>query len=89
MKKNCVFLKWVGGKYLLVDDIWCYLLVGDCLIELFVGVGLVFFNIEYEFYILVDINSDLINFYNIVKDCIDDFVWDVCVLFIGDFNNFE
>lgn len=54
MKKNCVFLKWVGGKYFLFDDIKWYLFKGECLVEFFVGVGLVFFNIDFFCYIFVD-----------------------------------
>lgn len=72
MKKNRVFLKWVGGKYFLFDDIKRYLFKGECLVEFFVGVGSVFFNIDFFRYIFVDINSDLISFYNIVKMRIDE-----------------
>ncbi|WP_145495607.1 adenine-specific DNA-methyltransferase [Yersinia bercovieri] len=87
MKKNRAFLKWAGGKYPLVDDIRRHLPAGDCLIEPFVGAGSVFLNTEYESYILADINSDLINLYNIVKERTDDFVRDARILFTGDFNN--
>ncbi|MCX2958851.1 MAG: Dam family site-specific DNA-(adenine-N6)-methyltransferase, partial [Serratia symbiotica] len=44
-------------------------------------------NTEYDAYILADINSDLINLYNIVKLCTDDFVRDVRILFTNEFNN--
>lgn len=74
MKKNRVFLKWVGGKYFLFDDIKWYLFKGECLVEFFVGVGSVFLNIDFSCYILVDINSDLISLYNIVKMCTDEYV---------------
>ncbi|CDG47287.1 adenine-specific DNA-methyltransferase [Serratia symbiotica] len=87
MKKNRAFLKWAGGKYPLVDEIRRYLPAGDCLIEPFVGAGSVFLNTEYDAYILADINSDLINLYNIVKLCTDDFVRDVRILFTNEFNN--
>lgn len=87
MKKNRAFLKWAGGKYPLVDEIRRYLPAGDCLIEPFVGAGSVFLNTEYDAYILADINSDLINLYNIVKLCTDDFVRDVRMLFTNEFNN--
>lgn len=89
MKKNCVFLKWVGGKFFLFDDIKKYLLEGECLIEFFVGVGLVFFNIDFFCYIFVDINSDLIGLYNIVKLCIDEYVVVVCEMFILENNVVE
>ncbi|BBI91616.1 putative DNA adenine methylase [Serratia symbiotica str. Tucson] len=87
MKKNRAFLKWAGGKYPLVDEIRRHLPAGDCLIEPFVGAGSVFLNTEYDAYILADINSDLINLYNIVKLCTDDFVRDVRILFTNEFNN--
>ncbi|NIG62610.1 MAG: adenine-specific DNA-methyltransferase [Serratia symbiotica] len=87
MKKNRAFLKWAGGKYPLVDEIRRHLPAGDCLIEPFVGAGSVFLNTEYDTYILADINSDLINLYNIVKLCTDDFVSDARILFTNKFNN--
>lgn len=89
MKKNRAFLKWAGGKYPLVEEIKRYLPEGNCLIEPFVGAGSVFLNTEYENYILADINSDLINLYNIVKLRTDDFVRDSRVLFASEFNQSE
>ena len=87
MKKNRAFLKWAGGKYPLVDEIRRHLPAGDCLIEPFVGAGSVFLNTDYDAYILADINSDLINLYNIVKLRTDDFVRDARTLFADEFNN--
>ena len=81
MKKNRAFLKWAGGKYPLIEDIRRHLPAGDCLIEPFVGAGSVFLNTDYEKYILADINSDLINLYNIVKDRTDEFICDARELF--------
>ena len=81
MKKNRAFLKWAGGKYTLIEDIRRHLPAGDCLIEPFVGAGSVFLNTDYEKYILADINSDLINLYNIVKDRTDEFICDARELF--------
>jgi len=86
MKKNRAFLKWAGGKYPLIDDIKRHLPAGDCLIEPFVGAGSVFLNTEYDAYILADINSDLINLYNIVKTRTEEFVRDAHVLFTPEFN---
>lgn len=81
MKKNRAFLKWAGGKYPLIEDIRRYLPAGECLIEPFVGAGSVFLNTDYERYILADINSDLINLYNIVKESVADFIRDARGLF--------
>ncbi|QZN95706.1 adenine-specific DNA-methyltransferase [Symbiopectobacterium purcellii] len=86
MKKNRAFLKWAGGKYPLVEEIRRYLPEGDCLIEPFVGAGSVFLNTEYDRYILADINSDLINLYDIVKTQTDDFIRDARELFTGEYN---
>lgn len=87
MKKNRAFLKWAGGKYPLLDDIRSHLPEGDCLIEPFVGAGSVFLNTQYSHYILADINSDLINLYNIVKERTDEFVVDAHSLFSAESND--
>lgn len=82
MKKNRAFLKWAGGKYSLIEDILRYLPGGDCLIEPFVGAGSVFLNTDYDRYILADINSDLINLFNIVKERPNNFIRDARELFV-------
>lgn len=76
MKKKRAFLKWAGGKYLLLDDIRKHLPDGDCLVEPFVGAGSVFLNIDFPSYHLSDINNDLINLYNIVKTRSPDYIAD-------------
>ncbi|KOC91120.1 adenine-specific DNA-methyltransferase [Winslowiella iniecta] len=87
MKKNRAFLKWAGGKYPLLDDIRRHLPQGDCLVEPFVGAGSVFLNTDYDNYILADINSDLINLYNIVKTRTVEFINDTRQLFIPEAND--
>ena len=67
MKKQRAFLKWAGGKYGLVEDIQRCLPEARKLIEPFVGAGSVFLNTDYEHYLLADINPDLINLYNLLK----------------------
>ncbi|AWH88563.1 adenine-specific DNA-methyltransferase [Limnobaculum parvum] len=86
MKKNRSFLKWAGGKYPLVDEIREHLPRGKCLIEPFVGAGSVFLNTDYDKYILADINSDLINLYEIVKACAKQVVKDARELFNDEHN---
>lgn len=86
MKKKRSFLKWAGGKYPLVNEIREYLPKGECLVEPFVGAGSVFLNTDYEKYVLADINSDLINLYNIVKECVNQVVEDSRKLFDGNNN---
>lgn len=89
MKKNRAFLKWAGGKYSLIETICHHLPAGDCLIEPFVGAGSVFLNTNYKRYILADINSDLINLFNIVKEHPNDFIRDARELFVVDANTSE
>lgn len=89
MKKNRAFLKWAGGKYPLLDDICRHLPQGDCLIEPFVGAGSIFLNTNYDYYYLADINSDLINLYNIVKMCTVAFIKDARKLFTPNDNMME
>lgn len=86
MKKHRPFLKWAGGKYAIIHEIKRYLPEGDCLIEPFVGAGAVFLNTDYPRYILADINSDLINLYNIVKKQTDEYVTESSKLFTSHNN---
>jgi len=89
MKKHRAFLKWAGGKYLLLDDIHRHLPEGDCLVEPFVGAGSVFLNTDYKKYYLADINSDLINLYNIIKNSSSAFITDARSFFTPEMNNAE
>ncbi|AOF53409.1 DNA adenine methylase [Rodentibacter caecimuris] len=76
--KHRPFLKWAGGKFRLTDDInKAFPKKKQCLIEPFVGAGAVFLNSNFERYILADINPDLINLFNIVKDNVDQYI-DAC-----------
>ncbi len=59
------------------------------MIEPFVGAGSVFLNTDYSHYILADINSDLINLYNIVKDRTDEYVSAARDLFSEEHNRAE
>ncbi|MDX6019452.1 adenine-specific DNA-methyltransferase [Scandinavium sp. V105_16] len=89
MKKNRAFLKWAGGKYPLLNDIEKHLPDGECLIEPFVGAGSVFLNTRYSRYILADINSDLIDLYNIVKTRTAEYVEAARLMFVPANNNAE
>jgi DNA adenine methylase len=89
MKKNRAFLKWAGGKYPLLEDIRHHLPSGDCLVEPFVGAGSVFLNTDFSRYILADINSDLIDLYNIVKTQPDDYVAEARKVFTPETNDSE
>lgn len=86
MKKNRAFLKWAGGKFPLLNDIEKHLPKGECLIEPFVGAGSVFLNTRYSRYILADINSDLIDLYNIVKTRTAEYIDAASAMFVADNN---
>ncbi|MCU7553319.1 Dam family site-specific DNA-(adenine-N6)-methyltransferase [Alteromonas sp. ASW11-19] len=75
-KKNRAFLKWAGGKYSLVEHIEARLPQANKLIEPFVGAGSVFLNTQYKKYLLNDINADLINLYNFLKEQPDAVIHD-------------
>ena len=81
-KKKRAFLKWAGGKYSLVEELERRMPDADTLVEPFVGAGSVFLNTQYNNYILNDINADLINLYNELKDNPDEFISDARKLFV-------
>ncbi|MFC3034123.1 Dam family site-specific DNA-(adenine-N6)-methyltransferase [Pseudoalteromonas fenneropenaei] len=89
-QKTRAFLKWAGGKYALVEDIASRLRFAnqdaDTLVEPFVGAGSVFLNTQFKHYILNDINADLINLYQELKNAPEEFVSDAKRLFV-DLNN--
>ena len=63
------FLKWAGGKAKLVPFIEANLPKSSRkrLIEPFSGSGAITFGIEFESYLLADINADLINLFEALK----------------------
>ncbi|HBT1918350.1 Dam family site-specific DNA-(adenine-N6)-methyltransferase [Klebsiella pneumoniae] len=61
------FLKWAGGKYTQLADLFVHIPAGKRLIEPFVGGGSVFLNTEkHADYLLADVNPDLINLYQML-----------------------
>ncbi|BBM63629.1 Dam family site-specific DNA-(adenine-N6)-methyltransferase [Vibrio alfacsensis] len=89
MKKQRAFLKWAGGKYGLVEDIKRHLPPARKLVEPFVGAGSVFLNTDYEHYLLADINPDLINLYNLLKERPEDYISEAKRWFIAENNRKE
>ena len=87
IKKHRAFLKWAGGKYKLVDELAKHLPAGNRLIEPFVGAGSVFLNTDYEHYLLCDINQDLINLYDIVKQQPEAYIQAAKAMFVDEMNN--
>lgn len=76
------FLKWVGGKGQLLDEIEKFYPFSDGIVtkyaEPFVGGGAVLFDILYKYNLdeiyISDINRELINTYCIIRDNIDDLI---------------
>lgn len=63
------FLKWLGNKHRLLNEIQQHLNSDNCLIEPFAGSGAVFLGTNFKNYILGDQNKDLINLYRfLAKD---------------------
>lgn len=74
MSKQRPFLKWAGGKYRLSEAISNQLPQKACLVEPFVGAGAVFLNTDFERYLLADINPDLINLFNLIKQDVERYI---------------
>lgn len=79
--KQRPFLKWAGGKYRLIEAISRHLPQKACLVEPFVGAGSVFLNTDFERYLLADINPDLINLYNVIKQDVEPYLQATFALF--------
>lgn len=76
------FLKWAGGKFRLSNEINKLLpKKKQCLVEPFVGAGSVFLNTDFKRYILADINPDLINLFNVIKQDVETYIQAVQPLF--------
>jgi DNA adenine methylase len=80
------FLKWLGGKYRVVERIAGVLPQGTTLVEPFVGAGAVFLNTDYENYILNDANNDLIALYKILQTDSIEFINNAKKLFNKKYN---
>lgn len=80
------FLRWAGGKYLILNQILMHLPKAKRLVEPFVGSGTVFLNTDYPNYLLADSNSDLINVFTMLQKHKKKFI-DYCKpLFESDAN---
>lgn len=75
------YLKWVGGKTRVLDQLLPHLQTGKRLVEPFVGSGAVFINTNYDEYLLCDFNEDLINLHIAVRDNLKRTVKDTKELF--------
>lgn len=81
-------LKWAGGKKKVVNDIASLLPSKGKkrLVEPFVGGGSVFLNLDFDEYLLVDMNKDLIALFNLIKNHPTRFILDAAKLFNGENN---
>jgi DNA adenine methylase len=84
-------LKWAGGKKKVVHEIASLLPTKGKrrLVEPFVGGGSVFLNLDFDAYLLIDMNKDLINLFNIIKNQPTEFIVDAQSFFNGDKNKSE
>ncbi len=84
-------LKWAGGKKRVIGDILKVLPVKGKkrLVEPFVGGGSVFLNTNFDDYLLIDMNKDLISLFNIIKNQSAEFINDSQQYFKGDYNDPE
>lgn len=87
-EKQRAFLKWAGGKYRLAQAISDHLPPsipqGACFVEPFVGAGSVFLNMDFDRYLLADINPDLINLFNVVKADVERYIQHAKALFLAE-----
>jgi DNA adenine methylase len=81
LKKNLLaqpFLKWAGGKRQLLPELNKYIpLKYKTYYEPFVGAGAFLFDLQPKKAVINDINSELINCYNVIKNSLDDLVEDL------------
>lgn len=80
------FLKWAGGKLRVINKIRSSLPKGNRLIEPFVGSGSVFLNMNFNDFLLADINDDLINLFNRLQHEQDSFIYFCKQFFNAEFN---
>ncbi len=70
------FVKWVGGKRQLLGALEGLLPAGGIreYCEPFVGGGAVLFHLQPDIAYVNDINSELVNVYRVVRDCMDELI---------------
>lgn len=74
------FVKWVGGKRQIMDDIKRHLpkdIHKYTNVEPFVGGGAVLFEVQPKRAIINDFNADLINVYTVIRDNVEDLLTDL------------
>jgi DNA adenine methylase len=74
------FVKWVGGKRQLMDSIIKFMpknMKNYIYVEPFIGGGAVLFHNQPKNAIINDLNSELVNVYNVVKENLDELILDL------------
>jgi DNA adenine methylase len=67
-------LKWAGNKSRVMPELLAHLPAGNRLVEPFAGSCAVMMNTDYREYLIADINHDLINLYNQIKEHTSPFI---------------
>ncbi|MGB0744564.1 MAG: Dam family site-specific DNA-(adenine-N6)-methyltransferase [Opitutales bacterium] len=83
------FLKWAGNKFKILDQVLPQLNRhgNQRLLEPFVGSGAVFLNAGFRENVLCDVNPDIINLYEYLRQQPDGFIEDCKQYFSGAYNN--
>lgn len=67
-------LKWAGNKTAIMPELIKHLPGGPRLVEPFAGSCAVMMATDYPHYLVADINADLINMYQVIKDEVEHFI---------------
>ena len=67
-------LKWAGNKTAIMSELKKHLPVGPRLVEPFAGSCAVMMATDYPYYLVADINPDLINLYQVIKEDVNSFI---------------
>ena len=67
-------LKWAGNKTAIMAELKKYLPAGSRLVEPFAGSCAVMMETDYPHYLVADINPDLINLYQVIKNDVEYFI---------------
>jgi DNA adenine methylase len=67
-------VKWVGGKRQIINEIVRYVPKYSTYYEPFLGGGAVLFKLQPKIAVVNDINSELINLYEVIKNNVDELI---------------
>ncbi|HCJ7364065.1 DNA adenine methylase [Enterobacter hormaechei] len=67
-------LKWAGNKTAIMSELKKHLPAGPRLVEPFAGSCSVMMATDYPYYLVADINPDLINLYQVIKEDVNSFI---------------